>query len=277
MALSEIGFTKHKMHERASFWLWPNMAGIDAALIAIAWQWLFAASVDQNISPSAQLVLGLSVWLSYMADRLYDVRRHPMDRLLSLRHRFAKTYRKPLWSLWFIVLALDIGIAIKNLSTEQLIHGCVLLVACLLYTFLSQIYSKRFFPKELIVALIFTAGVIVFMQSLPSPLAIFCLAVTCFVNCLILGHKEQAVDRALRVQSLTSIVSTKTLWVCILTAFAILPFIEGMISFSLFLTLLATSLLYLIHKQIGSEFFRAALDASMLVGLLAYVIVTNIC
>ncbi|MEN8861788.1 MAG: hypothetical protein ABF315_01205 [Lentimonas sp.] len=256
---------------RSKFWLWPNIIGIDAALIAVAWQWIFATNSQAPLTLSAQLVLGFSVWLSYMADRLYDVRRRPIEQLLSLRHRFVKSYRKQLWCIWFVALGLNISIALLGLTVEQLRNGSILLAACLLYTFLNQAYSKYFFPKELFVALIFTAGAVVFLESLPNHLAVCCFALIGFINCLIIGHKEQAVDRALRVESLSSVISTKALWGLIIGACLILPFIGTIMALSFSLTLLATSLLYRFRRLLTSEVFRTALDASMLFGLLPWI------
>jgi len=259
------------MQSQSRYWLWPNITGIDAALIAIAWQWIFAMSVGENSSLSAQIVLGLSVWLSYMADRLYDVRSRPIERLLSLRHRFAKNYRKQIWKIWLILLALNVAIALIGLTIQQLMRGSLLLLFCLAYTFLNQRLSKRCFPKECFVALLFAGGAIIFLERTPNLIAVVCFTIICGVNCLILGHKEQAVDHALRVQSLASIVSEKTLWICILCTFALIPFISGPLSWSLSLTLLATSLLYRIRQNRDSENFRAVLDASMLVGLVPWI------
>ena len=64
-------------------WQWPNLLAVDAALIALAWQAAFAAALGNEVSAAAQIVLGLSVWLTYMADRLFDVAKRPLQQLHS--------------------------------------------------------------------------------------------------------------------------------------------------------------------------------------------------
>lgn len=84
-------------------WQWPNLLALDAALIALAWQAAFAAALGNEVSAAAQIVLGLSVWLTYMADRLFDVAKRPLQQLHSTRHQFAKQHRKTLWRCWWCV------------------------------------------------------------------------------------------------------------------------------------------------------------------------------
>ena len=75
---------------------------------------------------------------------------------------------------------------------SELRNGAALLTLCLLYTALNQALSRRFFPKELCVAIIFAGGVIVFLlpsACLWAPAG--ALALLCLINCLMIGAKEQ--------------------------------------------------------------------------------------
>src|SRR3954451_15813809 len=54
------------------WWLWPNLLGLDAPLVAVVWQALFARTVHVTLFPAARLALALAVWAVYLADRLLD-------------------------------------------------------------------------------------------------------------------------------------------------------------------------------------------------------------
>ena len=80
------------MHPPIKLWQWPNALALDAALIALLWLTALAGALRVELSAAAYAVLGLSVWLTYMADRLYDVTPREANALLSVRHRFAKRH-----------------------------------------------------------------------------------------------------------------------------------------------------------------------------------------
>ena len=184
-------------------WQWPNLLAVDAALVALLWQAAFAAALGHEVSVAAQIVLGVSVWLTYMADRLFDVAKRPLQQLHSTRHRFAKQHFRALWGVWCGALVTNIALALTELSIRELRNGAVLLALCLLYTALNQTLSRRFFPKEICVAIIFAGGVIVFL--LPNAgiwLSAGSFALLCLINCLMIGAKEQQVDAALQVRSM---------------------------------------------------------------------------
>ena len=152
-----------KMDPSIRLWQWPNILAIDTALVAILWQLGLVRALNTEIGWAASAVLGLSVWLTYVADRLFDVRSREKVALFSLRHQFAKRYRQALWYAWFVLLAMNLLLA-RQLTGMQLKNGCLLLIFCLLYTILNQKLSRHFFPKEICVALIYASGVIIFMQ-----------------------------------------------------------------------------------------------------------------
>ena len=189
---------------RIRIWQWPNLLALDAALIAVLWQAAFAHNIGLSISTPAQVVLGLSVWLTYMADRLFDVAKRPREQLHSARHRFAKQHFRTFWRVWFCALTINLAIASTGLTTIELRNGTALLALCLLYTTLNQALSRKFFPKEICVAIIYVGGIIVFLlpyAALLSPAS--ALALLCLINCLIIGAKEVQVDAALQVRSMS--------------------------------------------------------------------------
>ncbi|MEC8218990.1 MAG: hypothetical protein VX014_00030, partial [Verrucomicrobiota bacterium] len=78
-----------KMDPSIRLWQWPNILAVDTALAAILWQLGLVRALDTEIGWAASVVLGLSVWLTYVADRLFDVWSREKVALFSLRHQFA--------------------------------------------------------------------------------------------------------------------------------------------------------------------------------------------
>ena len=111
-----------KMDPSIRLWQWPNILAIDTAFVAILWQLGLVRALNTEIGWAASAVLGLSVWLTYVADRLFDVRSREKVALFSLRHQFAKRYHQALWYVWFVLLAMNLLLA-RQLTAMQLKNG----------------------------------------------------------------------------------------------------------------------------------------------------------
>ena len=254
---------------RIRLWQWPNLFALDAVLIALLWQAVFAQAFGAPLHSSAQIVLGLSVWLTYMADRLFDVAKRSPANLHSTRHRFAKQHPNWLWKLWGGTLILNILVAFSCLSPNQLRNGAILLCLCLAYTALNQTLSRKFFPKELCVAIIYTGGVIVF--SLPNAdiwPAATAFGLLCLINCLIIGTKEQRVDAALQVRSLNQLPKSSlvTVEACCALSLLVLSPAERM---PIALSLTVLIILHATIKRYSTEAFRVLADGALLIGPIA--------
>ncbi|PXA03170.1 hypothetical protein DDZ13_13175 [Coraliomargarita sinensis] len=249
-------------------WQWPNLLAVDASVIAVAWLRVFAE--EQNMGPGlgAYPVLALSVWLTYQSDRLFDAGPRQSSQLISARHRFAKRHYRVLWTVWGAVLVFNISLAFACLGQAQLFKGFILLLFCLTYTCLNHIYSKRFFPKELIVAAIFAGGSQVFLTETIQWASLLGFTLLCLINCLAISWKETSVDTRLKVQSISSIL--KPSW-----GFPLLASGIGVSFFSDCLTallpsMLLLSLLQIKRKSFDQELFRVLCDSALLVGPLLY-------
>jgi hypothetical protein len=251
---------------RIRLWQWPNLLALDAALIALVWQAAFADALGHEVSVAAQSVLGLSVWLTYMADRLFDVAKRPPEQLHAIRHRFAKQHFGVIWGFWLCVLIANIGIALTGLSISELRNGLVLLTFCLLYTALNQALSRRFFPKELCVALIFAGGVIVFLLPSANLWPPACaLALLCLTNCLMIGAKEQCIDAALQVRSLSRLPSPLIHLLEVSCALS-LCFLNQAWALPIGLSLGALLIIHACQKRLCVETFRVLTDSALLLG-----------
>ncbi len=176
--------------ESPRLWQWPNLLGIDAAIIAVSWFWLFSPETD-SFSLAAGNVLALSVWLTYLADRLMDVRKRLPVQPSTLRHRFTYQKRRKLWRIWWFFLLLNIALALCLLNPTQLLRGSILLLLTLGYTLAVQHFKLRHLPKEGLVGLIFTAGVIIFLDAPPAWPVLLILFLMFAGNCTLIGEKER--------------------------------------------------------------------------------------
>lgn len=239
------------------FWQWPNVLGIDAALIAVSWYWLLLPG--EAIFPTIPaLVLALSVWLTYLADRLFDVRGKEPTELRSLRHHFVARHKNTLWVFWCFLLLINLSLALKGLSEAQLMRGLILLLVTLAYTLGVQKIKPAPFQKELLVGLIFSAGVLIFLNDPPLWLLPPTLFFLFTANCLLVTefdppHKNNPRQPICRLKNPTPFM----LGIAALLAALCLP-----------IALSAVMLLFGIYscRHIsGSENGRILADASLLV------------
>ena len=245
---------------------WSNVLAIDAALIALCWQSVFASFSGQALTPIMISALGSSVWLMYAADRLFDVKKRPLAQLHSIRHRFTKRNARTLWKFWFGALFVNVSIAFSGLKIHQLRNGAILLLFCLLYTTLNQKLSSRFFPKELCVALIYAGGVIVFLlpaQDLWLP-AVF-LMLLCLINCLIISNNERQIDAAMKVHSIAQFLPKLpfALYLCCILMLGILEQ-QWLLPFGA--SLAGLMLVHACRKRLSIESFRVLADGALFAG-----------
>jgi hypothetical protein len=139
-------------------WLWPNLLGLDAPIVAVTWQGFLASCYSLPLRPAARTVLGLTVWAIYLADRILDVRK-PAERREAARHRFARAHPKFMATLLGIVFAGDAVCALDFLRPAVLVNGLVPLggVVAYLVLFHGPVSGIRL-PKELSAAVLFTCG-----------------------------------------------------------------------------------------------------------------------
>lgn len=143
-------------HQRPPVWLWPNLLGLDAPLVALTWQAFLALSIAVPLRPVGRITLGLTVWAIYLADRLLDVRR-PATTRETERHRFHRRHNRLLWALLILALCADLAAVLFWLRPAVFRSGLLPFTAVILY--MGIVHRQRIpIPKELAVALLFTAG-----------------------------------------------------------------------------------------------------------------------
>jgi hypothetical protein len=95
--------------ERRPWWLYMNLLGLDAPLIAVVWLFLFAQTWRVNYHPwEAYAALGLVVWTIRIAVKLLQ------GSMAADGSAFAMQYRKPLMILAFLTGLSAIGLTVLN-------------------------------------------------------------------------------------------------------------------------------------------------------------------
>ncbi len=176
---------------RTPFWLWPNLLSLDAPVIAVLWQH-FLSDTLSPVHPAVTIVLGLSVWLVYTADRLVDT-WSPGATITSARHRFALAHRSLLAGIAIPVLGLDLTLALLYLPLLHFLAGVLLAVAVAARFYAVLRPPRRPWPKELWTAIIFATGVWapVLLANPLRPGAIL-FALLCWWNCSAIDSWEEA-------------------------------------------------------------------------------------
>ena len=187
---------------RAAWWLWPHLLSLDAPLVAVVWQSWWAHSSGVRLLRSDELILGLGVWMIYLADRLGDTTPLATSEPETARHAF---YRRQRRAMRLVALAVFIALALlapSLLPTREFLAGLGLLSLTGVYFWL--IHRKphgvwpRFVPKEAVVGGMFALGTGFFVllrrgglkAEFPTALALFGAA--CFFNCAMITKWERS-------------------------------------------------------------------------------------
>lgn len=182
---------------------WINILSLDAPVVALLWQGFFVQLFRVEISLAARCVLGLSVWLAYLADRWLDGRLLPPGGAITLRHRFAQRHGRAIAIAWVLVFVGDFMLALVGLSQREFMFGLVLgfgVLGYLAFVHLRSLHRIIGRTKEFLVAVMFSAGsgVFVLANTAENPgELVFCLAVffsLCLVNCVLVSSWERAED-----------------------------------------------------------------------------------
>lgn len=221
----------------AHWWQWPTILSIDAPLVATAWQVAMARAAGAPLAWPETVVLGLSVWLAYMADRWNEGWRLDTRDIRTPRHHFYQRFRWPVAGVWIAGLAVDLWLAVTRLTPADLAAGIALTAAVAVYLLSHQLVHRHRpwrLPKELCIAGLLTAGVAIFLRGAPHPgdlaMPVVLFALLCFTNCALISVWERDVDRAhgqtslaLADQGNASLIRQLP-WITLVVALAALPF-----------------------------------------------------
>ena len=185
--------------------IWLNLLCLDAPLVAVAWQWLFARSFGAHLYPALRALLFLTAWLIYLGDRFADTIRLPANAPRSERHHFCQRHMRTWWVAIVVIFVVDCALALRSLDLQMFLLGATLAVVCAVYLFLNHLLGGRWRPipmKEKAVGVLFAAGTtLAVVGELPGltisfAFAVILFAVLCTLNCLCIAAWERELDAA---------------------------------------------------------------------------------
>src|SRR4051794_27765927 len=185
--------------------VWLNLLCLDAPIVAVAWQWLFARTFGADLDLSLRLLLFLTAWLIYLADRFADTIRLPADCPISLRHRFCRAHMVGWWIAIVIIFFVDLALAVRTLDLQMFLLGGTLAAICALFLFVNHSLGGKWRPwplKEKSIGILFAAGTTVgVVGELPGltisfGFALLLFAILCTFNCLSIADWERELDDA---------------------------------------------------------------------------------
>ena len=171
-------------------WLWPNVLNLDAPVVAVVWQEMFARVVGAPLAPAHRWLLFLAVWQVYFVDRWLDSRRDP--GIQTERHRFHGRIGAVGWGFESVVFVISIALAVGCLNRDGWIGAAILLLLSGVCFSITHIGKSRWYlviPKEFWIGSIFACGcalqpwTLVVERPEWSSVWIVLFAVLCFLNC----------------------------------------------------------------------------------------------
>lgn len=266
------------MNEVIKFYRLFNLLSLDVALGAVIGSLFFIKIYEVEVSYPSLISLGITVWIIYTADRLLDV-QDVAGEAASDRHRFHQRNQKKL--KYGIVTAMFADIAlIFFMPLEVIKNGMFLSGVVVVYILLRR---KLHISKELLVAILYTAGVLLpawpeYQMRLIQYLPILAFFLIALINLIIFSWYEKENDLKDRQDSIATLVDERSIRFMLIGSFVV----TFTISFCLFfipvyhfmaLVFIAmTIVLFLIFRHrkyfASSEYYRLVGDAVFLFPIL---------
>jgi hypothetical protein len=194
-------------------WLWLNLLCLDAPVVAVAWQALFARASGLRVVFPEAAALFLTAWLIYLADRLTDTFSLDATGEISLRHRFCGRHRSAWIAAIIFLSGIDAWLLARHVDAEVLKFGAYVGAVAVLY-FLINYASARLWRavplKELTIGSVFAAGTVTAvlprLSELEGPLwlTLVLFALLCSLNCVCIAFWERPLDEAQARESIAT-------------------------------------------------------------------------
>ncbi len=185
--------------------VWLNLVCLDAPVVAVAWQWLFATTFHVPMQFGNSAALLLTAWLIYLADRLADASSLNPDGPRSLRQEFCLKHRRVWMGALMAVAAAAASAIWRNTAPVTFLVGAGVGSLALVYLVLNHPLGRiwRLLPlKEISIGVLFTAGTLVALLPAVPPMgpallsAAIAFACLCALNCISIAGWERELDEA---------------------------------------------------------------------------------
>ena len=182
--------------------LWLNLVCLDAPLVAICWQWVFAHSFRLSVPVGHWTALFITAWVIYLADRLGDSLSVLAGEPKSLRQQFCLRHKK-FWFVSIICAGVADFIVVLAVNYETAALGGILGAITIAYLAMNHAHSQIWetIPlKEFIIGSLFAAGTLVgitphiFAERSAMIFAAILFAALCSLNCVSIAIWERELD-----------------------------------------------------------------------------------
>jgi hypothetical protein len=181
-----------------------NLVCLDAPLVAICWQWIFAYSFHLSVPIGHQAALFLTAWIIYLADRFGDSVSLVTGQPKSVRQQFCLRHKR-IWLVSIIcVAAVDLIVVLGAVNYETAVPGAVLGAFTIVYLAINHAHSEiweKIPLKEFTIGSLFAAGTLlgvtphVFAERSTMIFAAILFASFCSLNCVSIAIWERDLDR----------------------------------------------------------------------------------
>lgn len=198
---------------------WLTTLSLDAPLVAVSWQVLLFREFSSTLHWYYIVIVFLSVWLGYAADRWFDNLRPDMPT--SQQHRFFARNSKYLLGIWLAAILAAVSISLFTLTRGEFLRGLCLMLGSLFYTLMAQKgRNLPYYPllKSTFTGLLVLASSLLFLHphielALSFRVTVFTIWLLFTGNCLLIRswtrHSEAQSERR-AILSLLSVLLVST-------------------------------------------------------------------
>lgn len=269
----------------APIWLYPNLLGLDAPAVAVTWQWLFAESFGIYIPPVFHLILGLSAWCIYLADRIYDVFSGKNPEIGTERRRFTFRHIRSLLLMLVVATAVNIFLIARHVPLQLIISGLAtasLLAVYYALRFKCESRIRSIIPREILCGILFSLGCAItphaFGAGKQHPvafwIAVASFGIACSAACILISVWERDEDLAVNDSSIATTCSNPSKWMALALPMLLLLFIPAAILgnwhiyASVALSILCLLLMLRFQQHLTKRQLRVLADAVLLTPLI---------
>jgi hypothetical protein len=227
-------------------------------VVAVLWQTLFLRCLGAPAGWLPALVLFLTVWLIYVADRLLDTRA----ALATERHVFYRRHFRAALIVWCVVLTATAALVSRQVAGPLLAKGMAMLAAVGVYLLaIHGLGSHRLVIglKEASVAGLFAVGTSLtawnWILTRSDVLTVILFSALCWLNCVAIQQWESGPERW-RIGRIAACIA--------LVGIALLHRDRPILASAESISLVGLVFLDVFHRRLSPEALRVLADVALL-------------